>query len=48
MAASERGRCLFRLADLIEKHQDELAALESLDNGSVKQRFATYTLPSFH
>ena len=33
MAASERGRCLFRLADLIEKHQDELAALESMDNG---------------
>ena len=33
MAASERGRLLNRLADLIEKHTDELAALESLDNG---------------
>jgi len=31
--ASERGRLLHRLADLIEKHGDELAALESLDNG---------------
>jgi aldehyde dehydrogenase (NAD+) len=33
MAASERGRLLNRLADLIEKHADELAALETLDNG---------------
>src|SRR5271154_5896852 len=31
--ASERGRLLLRLADLIETHADELAALESLDNG---------------
>jgi len=31
--ASERGRMLHRLADLIEKHADELARLESLDNG---------------
>lgn len=29
----ERGRLLNRLADLIEKHADELARLESLDNG---------------
>jgi aldehyde dehydrogenase (NAD+) len=33
MNASERGRLLNRLADLIEKYQEELAALESLDNG---------------
>ena len=33
MQASERGRLLNRLADLIEDHADELAALESLDNG---------------
>jgi aldehyde dehydrogenase (NAD+) len=33
MAAAERGRLLNRLADLIEKHADELAALETLDNG---------------
>jgi aldehyde dehydrogenase (NAD+) len=31
--ASERGQMLHRLADLIEKHADELARLESLDNG---------------
>jgi len=33
MAAAERGRLLNKLADLIEKHADELASLESLDNG---------------
>lgn len=33
MNASERGRILNRLADLIEKHVEELAELESLDNG---------------
>ena len=33
MSASERGRLIFKLADLIESHQEELAALESLDNG---------------
>jgi aldehyde dehydrogenase (NAD+) len=33
MSASERGRLLYRLADLIEKHADELARLEALDNG---------------
>src|ERR1700756_507139 len=33
MNASERGRLLNKLADLIEQNQDELAALESLDNG---------------
>src|SRR5919198_846893 len=33
MSASERGRLLNKLADSIEQHQEELAALESLDNG---------------
>jgi aldehyde dehydrogenase (NAD+) len=33
MAASERGRLLNRLADLIEAHAEQLAQLESLDNG---------------
>src|SRR5580698_7470079 len=33
MNASERGQLLHRLADLIEKHTEELARLESLDNG---------------
>lgn len=33
ISASERGRFLYRLADLIEKNADELARLEALDNG---------------
>lgn len=33
MPASERGRLLYKLADLIEKNIDELAYLESLDTG---------------
>ena len=33
MSARERGKYLFKLADLIEKNQEELALLESLDNG---------------
>src|SRR5579871_4206634 len=33
MNASERGRLLNKLADLIEANKEELAALESLDNG---------------
>src|SRR5256714_6679719 len=32
-SASQRGNLLYKLADLIEKHADELAELESLDNG---------------
>lgn len=32
-SAAERGRMLYRLADLIESHMEELARLESLDNG---------------
>jgi aldehyde dehydrogenase (NAD+) len=33
MSGAERGRLMNKLADLIEKNQEELAALESLDNG---------------
>src|SRR5499433_4018032 len=33
MTASQRGVLMNKLADLIEKHADELAQLESLDNG---------------
>ena len=33
MSASERGKLIGRLADLIEKHANDLATLESLDNG---------------
>jgi acyl-CoA reductase-like NAD-dependent aldehyde dehydrogenase len=33
MGPHQRARYLFRIADLIEEHADELALLESLDNG---------------
>src|SRR5712691_8932007 len=33
MSASERGRLIWRLADLVEKNIDQLAELETLDNG---------------
>lgn len=33
MDARDRGRLLSKLADLAEQHQEELAALETLDNG---------------
>ena len=33
MTPSERGRMIWKLADLIEKHREEFAQLESLDNG---------------
>src|SRR5262249_34463047 len=33
MTASERGRALWKLADLIEQHGEEFAQLETLDNG---------------
>jgi aldehyde dehydrogenase (NAD+) len=45
MNASDRGRLLNRLADLIEKNQEELAVLESLDNGKPYQDSLTADLP---
>jgi phenylacetaldehyde dehydrogenase len=33
ISPSERGRMMWRLADLIERHTEEFAQLESLDNG---------------
>jgi len=33
MDARDRGRLMYKLADLIEEELDDLAALESLDNG---------------
>jgi phenylacetaldehyde dehydrogenase len=33
MSASERGRLVWKLGDLIEQHLEEFAQLESLDNG---------------
>jgi len=45
MAAAERGRLLNKLADLIEQHADELARLESLDNGKPYQVAKAADLP---
>ncbi len=45
MSASERGKLINRLADLIEKNSDELATLESLDNGKPKHVAQTADLP---
>jgi phenylacetaldehyde dehydrogenase len=33
MSASERGRIIWKIADLLEKHTEEFAELETLDNG---------------
>jgi phenylacetaldehyde dehydrogenase len=33
MSPSERGRLIWKIGDLIEQHQEELAQLETLDNG---------------
>jgi aldehyde dehydrogenase (NAD+) len=45
MSAAERGKLINRLADLLEKHADELATLESVDNGKPKHVAATADLP---
>jgi len=33
MSGNQRGKLLYKLADLIEKHTNEIADLESQDNG---------------
>lgn len=45
MTAYERSRVLFRFADLIEKHNDELAALETWDNGKPFEQSAKIEIP---
>jgi formyltetrahydrofolate dehydrogenase len=35
MSARDRGALLFRLADLMEQHKEELATIESIDSGAV-------------
>ncbi|EOQ99765.1 hypothetical protein E3P92_01397 [Wallemia ichthyophaga] len=42
---SERGRLLIRLADLMEEHADELAALECLDNGKPFKFARSFDIP---
>jgi aldehyde dehydrogenase (NAD+) len=45
MSASQRGQLMYRLADLIEKNIEELAQLESLDNGKPYQVALAADLP---
>jgi acyl-CoA reductase-like NAD-dependent aldehyde dehydrogenase len=45
MTSSERGRLLWRLGDLIERHEDELAMLETLNNGKPITHAARDDLP---
>lgn len=35
MSARERGTLLFKLADLMEEHKEELATIEAIDSGAV-------------
>ncbi len=35
MSARDRGFLLFKLADLMDQHKEELATIESLDSGAV-------------
>ena len=35
MSARDRGRLLYKLADLMEQHKEELAIIESIDSGAV-------------
>src|SRR5271165_3982148 len=45
MTAAQRGQLMYKLADLIEKHADELAQLEALDNGKPYAMAAAADLP---
>ncbi|CAL5441192.1 unnamed protein product [Camellia sinensis] len=45
MTAYERSRILIRFADLVEKHSDEIAALETWNNGKPYEQAATAELP---
>src|SRR5271167_3198965 len=45
LTASQRGLLLYRLADLVEKNIEELAQLESLDNGKPYQVALAADLP---
>ncbi|WP_013324932.1 aldehyde dehydrogenase family protein [Gloeothece verrucosa] len=45
ISARERGELLYKLADLIEAHKEELARLESLDNGKPITESLSMDLP---
>ena len=46
MKASDRGRLMLKLADLIRKSEDELVALESLDSGKPVSAIRRQDLPA--
>ncbi len=45
MSPSERGRLLWKLAELLEEHADEFADLEALDNGKPRTVAAAADVP---
>ncbi|XP_057417961.1 benzaldehyde dehydrogenase, mitochondrial-like [Lotus japonicus] len=45
MTAYERQRIMLRAADLIEKHNDDIAALETWDNGKTYEQSAQIEIP---
>ncbi|XP_077217556.1 benzaldehyde dehydrogenase, mitochondrial-like [Tasmannia lanceolata] len=47
MSPYERSRILYRFADLLEKHNDEIAAIETWDNGKPYEQAALVEIPMF-
>lgn len=47
MSAYERSRILFKFADLVERHNEELAALETWNNGKPFRQAAKDEVPMF-
>nr|AWA82041.1 aldehyde dehydrogenase family 2 member B7 [Vernicia fordii] len=47
MTAYERSRIMLRFADLVDKHNDEIAALETWDNGKPYEQSAKVEVPMF-
>ncbi|KZV43852.1 hypothetical protein F511_18909 [Dorcoceras hygrometricum] len=47
MTAYERCKIILRFADLVEKHNDEIAALETWDNGKPYEQSANIEIPMF-
>lgn len=45
MTAYERSRIMLRFADLLEKHKDEIAQLETWDNGKTYEQAANLDIP---
>lgn len=45
MNFQERSRIMLRFADLVEKHSEELAALETWDNGKPYNQSLTSEIP---